>query len=96
MDEAEGEPRPRRETVDVTGAICPRPALIVRECLGAMEAGDELLVTGDYPPAERNLRRTCYKHGFDVADGPDHADDGERFQLRIRVTEESALGDPGT
>lgn len=57
-----------QESVDVTGAVCPKPALIVRRCLTELEPGDELLVTGDYPPAERNLRRTCYKHGFEVSD----------------------------
>lgn len=81
------------EAVDVTGAVCPKPALIVRRCLQELEPGDELLVTGDYPPAERNLRRTCYKHGFEVSDGPDHT--SETFQLRIRVTEDSALNGNG-
>lgn len=81
------------EAVDVTGAVCPKPALIVRRCLQELEPGDELLVTGDYPPAERNLRRTCYKHGFEVSDGLDHAT--ETFQLRIRVTEDSALSGNG-
>jgi tRNA 2-thiouridine synthesizing protein A len=75
--------------VDVTGTVCPKPALIVRRCLQALDEGDELLVTGDYPPAERNLRRTCHKHGFAVTDGPDDADDTS--QLRIAVTEESGL-----
>jgi tRNA 2-thiouridine synthesizing protein A len=79
------------EEVDVTGAVCPKPALIVRRCLQELDEGDALLVTGDYPPAERNLRRTCYKHGFAVTDGPDDADD--TFQLRIGVTEESALNE---
>ncbi|EMA43203.1 sulfurtransferase TusA family protein [Halococcus saccharolyticus] len=78
------------EEVDVTGAVCPKPALIVRRCLQELDAGDELLVTGDYPPAERNLRRTCHKHGFAVTDGPDDTPD-DTFQLRIGVTEESAL-----
>lgn len=64
------------EHVDVTGEICPRPALIVRDRLSELEPGDELLVRGDYPPAERNLRRTCAKHGFEVvdADSADAAD----------------------
>lgn len=81
------------EEVDVTDAVCPRPALVVRRRLRELDPGDELLVTGDYPPAEQNLRRTCDKHGFEVADGPeDH--DGDTFQLRIRVTEASELEDP--
>jgi tRNA 2-thiouridine synthesizing protein A len=80
------------EEVDVTGEVCPRPALVVRRCLAAMDPGDELLVRGDYPPAERNLRRTCYKHGFAVADGPNHDQDGA-FELVIRVTEDAALQD---
>lgn len=77
------------EEVDVTGAVCPKPVLIVRRCLEELEPGDELLVTGDYPPAERNLRRTCYKHGFGVTTGPD--DTADTFQLRIQVSEDASL-----
>lgn len=78
------------EEVDVTGAVCPKPALIVRRCLSRLEPGDQLLVRGDYPPAERNLRRTCYKHGFAVGDGPNDGEDGT-FELVIRVTDDSAI-----
>ncbi|MEF8854800.1 MAG: sulfurtransferase TusA family protein, partial [Haloarculaceae archaeon] len=52
------------EEVDVTGEVCPRPALIVRDRLATLEAGEDLLVEGDYPPAENNLKRTCRKHGY--------------------------------
>lgn len=52
--------------VDVSGMVCPQPAAIVRRCLTAMDPGDALVVTGDYPPAERSIRRTCYRHGFEV------------------------------
>jgi tRNA 2-thiouridine synthesizing protein A len=79
------------EEVDVTGEICPRPALIVRRVLSELEPGDEVLVKGDYPPAERNLRRTCYKHGFQVAAGPGDSDDSDDFELQIRVTEEANI-----
>jgi tRNA 2-thiouridine synthesizing protein A len=85
--------------VDVTGEVCPRPALIVRRELAELDAGDELVVRGDYPPAERNLRRMCRKHGFAVsnADGGDHADgdgraadgDGDAFELAVEVTEDA-------
>jgi tRNA 2-thiouridine synthesizing protein A len=75
--------------VDVTGEVCPRPALIVRRRLSDLDAGEELLVRGDYPPAEENLRRTCEKHGFDVS-GTD--DEGEDFELRITVTDEATVG----
>lgn len=76
------------KTVDVTGEICPRPALIVREELTEMEGGDELLVEGDYPPAEQNLRRTCERHGYTVETEDGTAD---TFQLRITVPEESSV-----
>lgn len=79
------------EEIDVTGEICPRPALVVRRALAELEPGDELLVRGDYPPAERNLRRTCYKHGFRVGAGPNDAADAEDFELHIRVTEDATL-----
>lgn len=76
------------EEVDVTGAVCPRPVLIVRRCLEELGPGEELRVTGDYPPAERNLKRTCYKHGYEVT--TDDTDD-ETFALRIRVTDDARL-----
>lgn len=74
--------------VDVTGEICPRPALIVREELASMQPGDELLVEGDYPPAEDNLRRACTRHGFEVepAGGSD-----ETFELKIRATDDASI-----
>lgn len=72
------------ERVDVTGEVCPRPALIVRRRLSDLEPGEELLVRGDYPPARENLRRTCRKHGFEVS-GSDAG--GDDFELRITVTE---------
>ena len=72
--------------VDVIGEVCPRPALIVRRELADLDAGEQLVVRGDYPPAEQNLRRTCKKHGFRVvtADAPD-----AEFALEITVTDEA-------
>lgn len=92
------------ERVDVTGEVCPRPALIVRRRLSELDPGEELLVRGDYPPAEGNLRRTCTKHGFEVAetgatgdldeevggDG-DGGGDVSDFELKITVTEDATL-----
>jgi tRNA 2-thiouridine synthesizing protein A len=76
------------ERVDVTGEVCPRPALIVRRELAALEDGQRLQVRGDYPPAEENLKRTCRKHGFEVsaAEG-----DGEDFELTITVTDGATI-----
>lgn len=77
------------EEVDVVGEVCPRPALIVRDRLAELDPGDELVVRGDFPPAEENLRRTCEKHGFAVsAVEPEESDN---FALRISVTEETSL-----
>jgi tRNA 2-thiouridine synthesizing protein A len=77
------------ERVDVTGEVCPRPALIVRRRLSDLEPGEALLVRGDYPPAEENLRRTCRKHGFDVDEAGDG--DGDDFELRIAATEDAEI-----
>jgi tRNA 2-thiouridine synthesizing protein A len=77
------------EEVDVTGEVCPRPALVVRDRLTDLMPGDELVVRGDYPPAERNLRRTCDRHGYEVRDGPNHGDGA--FELHITVTEDATL-----
>lgn len=74
--------------VDVTGMVCPQPVAVVRRRLEDLEPGDELVVVGDFPPAERSIYRACVKHGYDVSDGPP-TDDGE-FSVRIRVTESSA------
>lgn len=76
------------ERVDVRGEICPRPALIVRRRLAALDADEELRVLGDYPPAKENLRRTCDKHGFEVEDV---GDGDEEFELAVRVTDEASI-----
>lgn len=76
------------EEVDVVGEVCPRPALIVRRRLTDLEAGDELLVKGDYLPARQNLRRTCEKHGFDVQQV--ETEQGENFLLKISVTADAS------
>jgi tRNA 2-thiouridine synthesizing protein A len=75
--------------LDVSGLVCPQPVAVVRRCLAELEPGEELVVTGDYPPAERTIRRACYKHGFPVQQGPP-TDVGE-FSVRIRVTDASTL-----
>jgi len=72
------------ERVDVTGEVCPRPALIVRRELSDLDDGETLFVEGDYPPAERNLRRSCTTHGFDVRDADDLVDaEDDTFGLLI-------------
>ncbi|WP_306061845.1 sulfurtransferase TusA family protein [Natronococcus wangiae] len=64
---------------------------VVRRCLEELDPGDELVVSGDYPPAERSIFRTCCKHGYAVTTAPDEGDGGtETFTLRIRVTERAA------
>jgi tRNA 2-thiouridine synthesizing protein A len=80
------------DRVDVTGEVCPRPALIVRDRLAELGADEELLVRGDYPPAERNLRRTCTKHGFEVEDRPAPDDLEGGFELVVRATAEATVG----
>lgn len=76
--------------LDVSGLVCPQPAAVVRRCLEELEPGDELVVTGDYPPAKRSIRRSCYKHGFEVTEGPP-TDGDDEFSLRVVVTESARL-----
>lgn len=84
------EPETGVVDLDVSGLVCPQPVQVVRRCLAELEPGDELVVTGDYPPAERSIRRTCYKHGYAVtAESP--VDEDGAFTLRIRVTESATL-----
>lgn len=52
--------------IDVTGEVCPRPVLIVREQLSGLSKDEELVVIGDYEPAKKNLTRTCEKHNYNV------------------------------
>ena len=69
----------------MSGTVCPQTVLIVRRCLAELDPGEELRVVGDYPPAERSIRRSCHKHGFDVSTEPS-TDPETEFALRIRVT----------
>lgn len=78
------------EHVDVTGEVCPRPALIVRRELTELEDGETLVVEGDYPPARKNLKRSCEKRGYDVV-GAETGDD-TTFKLRITATEQASIG----
>lgn len=81
--------------IDVSGTVCPQTVVIVKRCLEELEPGDDLTVVGDYPPAERSIRRSCHKHGFDVSSAPTSDPDAE-FALRIRVTETSKSRPPMT
>jgi tRNA 2-thiouridine synthesizing protein A len=74
--------------IDVSGTVCPQTVVIVKRCLEELEPGDDLTVVGDYPPAERSIRRSCHKHGFDVS-AVSTSDPDAEFALRIRVTETS-------
>lgn len=87
---------PRTVELDIRGLVCPQTGAVVRRALAELDPGERLLVTGDYPPAARSIRRSCYKHGYRVAEEPaggavgDGDTDGE-FTLRITVTEEGTL-----
>lgn len=76
------------ERVDVQGETCPRPALVVRRELEEKEPGDELLVVGDYPPAEDNITRTCEDHGYHVEDA---GETESAFRLKITVPEDRSV-----
>ncbi|MGB9933828.1 sulfurtransferase TusA family protein [Haloarcula amylolytica] len=78
--------------VDVRGEICPRPALIVRQALSDLDAGETLVVRGDYPPAEENLRRMCTTHGIDVMTA-ETAVETDEFELELKVTEMASLSE---
>lgn len=75
----------------MSGLVCPQPVQVVRRCLAELEPGQELVVTGDYPPAERTITRTCYRHGYHVAVTSHGTEDDETFTVRIRVTDASSL-----
>jgi tRNA 2-thiouridine synthesizing protein A len=81
--------------IDVSGTVCPQTVVIVKRCLAELESGDTLTVVGDYPPAERSIRRSCHKHGFEVSTASPSDPDTE-FALRIRVTDASATERPVT
>jgi len=89
---------PRTVELDIRGLVCPQTGAVVRRALAELDPGERLVVTGDYPPAARSIRRTCYKHGYRVAEEPadgaasDGGSDGE-FTLRITVTEAATLVD---
>ncbi|WP_135537042.1 MULTISPECIES: sulfurtransferase TusA family protein [Halostella] len=74
--------------LDVSGTVCPQTVTIVKRCLEELEPGDELTVVGDYPPAERSIRRSCHKHGYDVSTATPTEPEAE-FELQILVTEAS-------
>ncbi|EMA18337.1 MULTISPECIES: sulfurtransferase TusA family protein [Haloarcula] len=78
--------------VDVRGEICPRPALIVRQALSDLDPGETLVVRGDYPPAEENLRRMCTTHGIDVTTA-ETAGESDEFELELQVTEMASLSE---
>jgi tRNA 2-thiouridine synthesizing protein A len=86
----------RTVELDIRGLVCPQTGAVVRRALAELDPGEALLVTGDYPPAARSIRRSCYKHGYRVAEesaggaAGDGESDGE-FTLRITVTEEGTL-----
>lgn len=78
--------------VDVRGEICPRPALIVRQHLLDLDPGETLVVRGDYPPAEENLRRMCTTHGVDVTT-TESSGEADEFELRLQVTAMASIGE---
>ena len=90
---------PKTVELDIRGLVCPQTGAVVRRALTELDPGERLVVTGDYPPAARSIRRTCYKHGYRVAEesasgAGGAASDGEsteEFTLRITVTEEGTL-----
>lgn len=75
--------------IDVRGTVCPQTVLIVRRCLVELDPGDEVTVIGDYPPAERSIRRACYKHQYKVR-SESVSDPDVEFALRIKVTQAAA------
>lgn len=75
----------------MSGLVCPQPVQVVRRCLAELDPGQELVVTGDYPPAQRTITRTCYRHGYPVDVTSHGTEDDETFAVRIRVTESSTL-----
>lgn len=80
------------EELDVTGEVCPRPALLVRDRLEDLDPGQTLVVTADYPPARDNIQRTCRKHGYETATA--ESGEGDLFELHIVVPDEATGPQP--
>ncbi len=49
--------------LDVSGLRCPVPLLMTARCVDALEPGERLLVTGDDPELELDVRRWCTEAG---------------------------------
>lgn len=79
---------PRTVDLDVSELVCPETVAAVRRCLAEMEPGETLVVTGEDPSVARTIRRTCYKHGFDVSETERKK---EGFALAIRITDSASL-----
>lgn len=81
----------RTVDLDIRGLVCPQTVGVVRRCLAEMEPDETLVVTGDEPAAARSIRRTCYKHGYNVLEKENDID-GE-FTLAIEVPEDAPLAE---
>ena len=43
-----------KQTLDITGVVCPFCVLRVKSAMDTLPAGDELLVISDHPPAAKD------------------------------------------
>lgn len=52
--------------LDTSGTACPMPAFKTKKEIGGLQPGDQLVVTGDFPPAVENITRVARQAGCTV------------------------------
>ncbi|HME55282.1 MAG TPA: sulfurtransferase TusA family protein [Candidatus Lokiarchaeia archaeon] len=70
-----------QKILDTSGTVCPMPAFNTRRELKKLEAGDELVVTGDFLPAIENITRIARKEGWEVVE---QSIQDKIFQLKLQ------------
>jgi tRNA 2-thiouridine synthesizing protein A len=67
--------------LDTSGTVCPMPAFKTRKELKLLQAGDVLVVKGDFLPAVENIERVATQDGSMILA---RTVSGERFELVIK------------
>ncbi|MBN2154096.1 MAG: sulfurtransferase TusA family protein [Candidatus Lokiarchaeota archaeon] len=69
-----------QRVLDTSGTVCPMPAFKTRKELKSMQAGDVLVVKGDFLPALENIERVAAQDGGRVTN---RSVSGDRFEVVI-------------
>ena len=75
--------RPADRCLDVSGELCPVPALEARRCLDAMQPGQVLTVIATDPLAAVDLQILCDRLGHELLAS---SQVGAALEVRIRVS----------